>query len=74
MRHFLVSVTSTVTIKKSWLPSFQVRETSSFKVRSNNLTLAAALAQARNLKLVDPEIIGWTQLPIEDSTGQVPTV
>jgi len=74
MRHFLIAVTSTVTIKKSWLPSFQVRETSSFKVRSEKITLSGVLAQAKNLGLVDPEIIGWTQLPIEDSHGQVPTV
>ena len=74
MRHFLIAVTSTVIKKNGWMPSFKVRETSSFKVRSNGITLASALAQARNLGLVDPEIVGWTQLPIEDSHGQVPTV
>ena len=74
MRHFLVSVTSTVTKKANWMASIQVRETSSFKVQSNGVTISGALAQARNLGLVDPEIIGWTQLQVEDSTGQVPTI
>jgi hypothetical protein len=74
MRHFLVSVTSTVTKKANWMAKFEVRETSSFKVRSEKITLSGVLAQAKNLGLVDPEIIGWTQLPIEDSHGQVPTV
>ena len=74
MTHFLISVTSTVTKKANWLAKFEARETSSFKVRSNKITLAAALAQAKNLGLVDPEIIGWTQLPISDSNDKVPTI
>lgn len=74
MRHFLISVTSTVTKKTNWMAKIEVREPSSFKVRSERVTISAALAQARNLGLVDPEITGWTQLQIEDSTGQVPTI
>jgi len=74
MTHYLISVTSTVTKNFIWMPMFKVRETSSFKVRSNRITLAAALTQAKNLGLVDPEIIGWTQLPISDSNDKVPTI
>jgi len=74
MRNFLVSVTSTVTKKFIYMPMFNVRETSSFKVRSNDITIEACLAQAKNMGLKDPEINGWTPLGLKDSNGNHPTI
>jgi len=74
MVHFLVSVVSDVKKKQTWFPTITVREAYTFEVKSNSITVANCLQLAKSKGLINPEILGWTVIPISDHSTNAPTI